>query len=297
MSAGRRRSPWVRLLRAADILFDSIGMRPLGVAVFAGSAFLVVQLIGASDHAIRADAVAMARRVDHPSQVASFVTAVFVKPGDQVEVGAPLAELSPYFLNQKIERIDLEIEQLINQSKLAQAQLVVDEERWVAPSMRSRPTRPSLEAPTEAYYAKQIAALRLQRSILEEDLEALVIKSSFAGVVHQVAWLGASIAEGASVASVMPAYAEEIIAYVPATSDPRLIANDASAYIVGADATECQSPGIVRRRGASVVEAPAQLTRFLRPVHGTPFHITVPEACQLGNGQVLAIDFENGKGG
>jgi multidrug resistance efflux pump len=271
-------------------------MRPLGIAVFGGSAALLVHLIGASQSAIRADAVAVARRVDHPSQVVSFVTAVYVNPGDHVGVGTPLAELSPYFINQKVERIDSEIEQLINQSKLAQAQLVVDEERWVAPSLRSRPTRPSLEAPTEAYYSKQIAVLRLQRSVLEADLEALVVKSKFAGVVAQVAWLGASIAEGASVASVMPQYAEEIVAYVPATADPQLIAANASAYIVNADTEGCQSPGVVRSRGAAVEEAPAQLSRFMRPVHGTPVHIGIPEACRLGNGQVLAIDFESGNG-
>jgi multidrug efflux pump subunit AcrA (membrane-fusion protein) len=296
VSTRRRASLWTRTLRASDILFDSIGMRPLGVAVFAASVALLIHLIGVSHDAIRADAVAVATQVDHPSQVASFVTTVYVKPGDHVEIGAPLAELSSYFIDQRIERTDSEIEQLINQAKLAQAQLLVDEERWVAPSLRSRPTQPSLAAPTDAYYSKQIEVLRLQRRALEADREALIVKSNSAGVVAQVTWPGASIAEGASVASVMPEYAEEIVAYVPAATDPRLIATDASAYIVGTNTVECQAPGFVRRRGAAVVEAPAQLTRFFRPVHGTPVHIAVPPACRLGIGQVLVVDFENGSG-
>jgi hypothetical protein len=129
---------------------------------------------------------------------------------------------------------------------------------------------------------------------LEENLEALVVKSHFAGVVAQVAWLGASIAEGASVASVMPEYAEEIIAYVPPGIDPRLVATNANAYIVNAESEECQAPGLVRRRGAAVVEAPAQLTRYFRSVYGTPVHVAVPAACRLSIGQVLAIDFESG---
>jgi multidrug efflux pump subunit AcrA (membrane-fusion protein) len=297
MSGRRRSSPWYRLLRASDVLFDSIGMRPVGMLVFAGSMAVLTSLISASDSAIRADAIATATRVDHPSQVASFVTAVYVKPGDRVEVGTPLAELSPYFINQKIAHIDLEIERLISQSKLAQAQLVVEEERWVETDMRTRPTRPSLEAPTETFYSKQIAVLRMERKALEEDRDGLVVKSQFRGVVSEVTWLGASIAEGASVASVMPEVAEEIVAYVPARADPSLVRKDANAFIVNAESEECRGPGVVRQRGAAVVQAPAQLTKFLGPVHGTPVHISVPKACRLGIGQVLSVDFETRSGG
>ncbi len=291
---GRRRRSWVRMaIRASDIVFDPIGIRPLGIVVFGASALLLVQMIGFTQGALRADAVALAKRVDHPSRVSSFVTAVFVKPGSRVEVGAPLAELSPHFINQSLARIDSEIEQLINESKLEQARLLVDEERYVAQGVRLRPNRPSLQEPTEAYYAKQFETRRVQRSALIADLDSLTVKSNYAGVVAEVVWLGASVAAGASVASVMPEYAEEIVAYVDPTTDPSVIAMNTKAYIVGAETTECRLPGRVRRLGAAVRMAPPQMTNFMQvAVHGTPVHISLPEACKISNGRVLEIDFE-----
>lgn len=284
----------VRFIRMWDSGFDVIGMRPLGITVFAASVALLVHVVGLSANAIRAEGVAVATLVDHPSRVASFVTRVFVRAGDRVEVGAPLVELSSHFIDQDLTRIDLEIEQLINESKLEQARLLVDEERWISPAMRRSPARPSLESPTAAYYSKQIEVMSTRRAALLENREALVVKATFAGVVAQAAWLGASIAEGASVASVMPEFAEEIVAYVPARIDPTTIAEGVSAYIVGAATTECREAGRVRSRGAAVEEAPPQLKRMFRdPVHGMPVHVSIPGDCLLGNGQVLALDFQS----
>jgi hypothetical protein len=297
MSA-RRRSLGVRLIRLGDTAFDVIGMRPLGIGVFAASAMLLVHIIGLSANAIRAEGVAVAKLVDHPSRVSSFVTRVFVQRGDRVDVGAPLVELSSHFLDQELVRIDLEIEQLINESKLAQARLLVDEERWVERSLRQRPNRPSLASPTMAYHAKQIEVMQTQRAALLENREALIVKAAFAGVVAEVTWLGASIAEGASVASLMPEFAEEIVAYVPARIDPTAIASSMPAYIVGAETRECRLPGRIRSRGAAVEQAPPQLNRFFRdPVHGMPVHISIPHECRLGNGQMLSLDFRNGAEG
>lgn len=294
MATRRRTSLRIRVIRATDGIFDLLGMRPLGIAVFAASAFALMQMIGASEHSIRAHAVAMAERVEHPSRVSSFVTSVFVKPGDRVQVGTPLVELSSYFVNQKLARIDAEVDRLITESKLEQARLVVDEQRWVQPNLRIRPNQPSLNAPTEAFYAKQLEELTVEREALLQGVEALVVQSDFAGVVAEVARLGASIAEGASVASIMPEFAQEIVAYIPPMKDAKVFAIDANAYIVGADTPECESPGLIRRRGAAVIQAPEQLTSFFRPLHGTPIHISLPEACLLGNGQVLMVEIEDG---
>ena len=296
--SSRPKSFLKRLILAGDFVFDPIGMRPLGIVVFGLSALLLVNMIGFSQGALRAEAVAVAKRVDHPSKVASFVTAVFVKPGDRVAVGAPLAELSPHFINQSLARIDSEIEQLINESKLEQARLLVNEERYVAQGVRQRPNRPSLQDPTEAYYAKQMDTRRIMRNALLDDLDALLVKSGYAGVVAQVVWLGASVAAGASVATIMPEHAEEIVAYIDPMSDPSAIELDARAYIVGALTPECQRPGRVRRLGAGVEMAPLQLTNFMQlGVYGTPIHVSVPEHCRLSNGRVLQIDFEKGSTG
>lgn len=293
-----RRSIGFRLIRATDHVFDAIGLRPLGIVVFAASAALLVHVIGLSANAIRADGVAVAELVDHPSRVSSFVTRVFVKRGDRVEVGIPLVELSAHFLDQDLLQIDSEIDQLVNESKLAQAKLVVEEERWVARSLRQRPSRPSLENPTAAYYAKQLEVLQTRRDALIENRDALIVRASFSGVVAQVAWLGASITEGESVASLMPEFAEEIVAYAPPRIDPTSFANGVPAFIVGAESPACRSPGRVRSRGAAVEEAPAQLKRLFRePVHGMPVYVSIPRDCRLGNGQVLALDFANGARG
>lgn len=293
MKSGRSRNRRT-VRKKLDVLFDRLGMRPLGVLVFAGSTYLLLQLIGLTGTSVRVDAVAVGTMVEHPSKVASFSTGVFVKPGDYVDIGTPLVELSPYFLDQKISRLNGEIEQLINESKLAQAQLVVKEERWIEPSMRLRPNRPSLESPTSEFYAKQIESLKMRRNMLIQDRDSLLIKSDFSGVVERVTWPGAAVAEGESVATVMPEFAEEIVAYVEPTIDPGMIDSGASVEIVGAEGSHCNDIAIIRRRGASVEVAPAQLKTFLGGrVHGMPVHISVPEACRLGNGQIVTVDLKN----
>jgi hypothetical protein len=97
---------------------------------------------------------------------------------------------------------------------------------------------------------------------------------------------------GASVASVMPEFAEEIVAYMPPGTNPALIAQESVAYIVGTPYEECLIPGRVKRRGAAVSEAPGQLKGlFLNAVHGMPVHVAIPDGCKLGNGQVVTLDF------
>jgi hypothetical protein len=290
----RKRNTGATLIRAADRLFDALAMRPLGIIVFAGSVYCLLQLIGMSGASIRVEAVAVGTMVEHPSKVASFAIRVFVKPGDHVDIGSPLVELSPYFLDQRIARLNGEIEQLINESKLAQAQLVVKEERWVNPAMRLRPKRPSLESPTADFYAKQIESLRVRRDMLIEDRESLLVKSDFEGVVEKVTWPGAAVAEGGSVATVMPEFADEIVAFVEPTTDPGMIDPGAFVRILGAEGSNCRDVAVIRRRGASVEEAPAQLKTFLGGrVHGMPVHISVPENCRLGNGQIVTVDLKN----
>jgi len=260
--------------------------------VFLSSLLLLVQLVGISNSVIRVEAVAVGTIVEHPSLVSSFATSVFVQPGDHVEVGTALVELSSHFVDQKISRIDSDMEQLINEYKLAQARLLVKEERWVEPAMRLRPNRPSLEQQTSELYEKQLESLRSRRNMLLEDRNSLVVRSNYRGIVREVARVGSSVAEGQSVAAVMPEFAEEIVAFVKPTTDPDAIATGAPVLIVGAKGLGCDAVALVERRGATVAQAPPQLRNFIGSrIHGMPIHISVPASCQLGNGQVVTLDF------
>lgn len=292
-SFGRLDRP--KLIRAADTVFDALGVRPIGIVVFAASAILLVQVIGLSSSSIRVEGVAVASLVEHPSRLSSFVSRVFVRAGDRLALGAPLVELSPYLIEQEMARLDLEIEQLINESRLAQARLVIDEERWIKPALRRSPSRPSLESPTEAYYAKKLEGLHVRRGELVADRKALVVTAARSGVVTAVAGLGASVAVGSSVASMMPEFAEEIVAYLPPNRDALSITSGISTYMVAASSLECRRPGRVRTRGAAVEAAPAQLNQLLGgPLYGMPVFVELASNCRLGNGQVVTLDFRLG---
>jgi multidrug efflux pump subunit AcrA (membrane-fusion protein) len=279
------------LRRAYDGVFDWISARPLSILVFAASVAALVYMQSINAGHFRVRAVAQAVTVEHPALADSYVSRVYVHPGDRVDAGAPLVELSSYFVEQELARVNAEIEQVLRESRLAQAELLVDEERWLERSLRRRPSAPSLERPTEALFAAELKVLVTQRSQLEAAREHLTIFSTQTGRVAAVAAAGSSVAVGTSVAAVTPDYAEEIVAYIPAETDPIQIEVGAPVTIVRPRLL-CDEDGTVLRRGAAVQEAPAQLTNFLRfPVHGMPVYISIPSDCSIGVGQVLAVQF------
>ena len=112
--SGSTTSSWRRGQRALDRVSEAIGAQPLGVLVFFASILLLAYLQTDLGGSIRAEAVASAPQVDHPARVSSFVTSVYVKPGDIVEPGSPLVELSPHFIERELARVDTEIEKLIH---------------------------------------------------------------------------------------------------------------------------------------------------------------------------------------
>lgn len=284
-------SIWRSIQRAADRVFDAVSARPIGILVFAGSVALLLYLELGMQGTIRTDAVAHAQRVNHPARVASFVTQVYVQPGDSVDAGAPLVDLSPHFIDRELGRVDAEIEKLIQEAQLAQAELVVREQRWLEPGLRMRPDRPSLEEPTEALYARELAVLQTRRRQLLEDREGLTILAGSAGRIVRVAAPGTSVAATSSVASLNPEFATEIVAYVPSATPPNNIEVGAPVQIAQTG-NGCVGEGEVLRRGAAVEIAPGQLQTFLRtPVHGLPVYISVPDRCRLGVGQVLVVEF------
>ena len=283
--------------RGLSRAFERISARPLSIVVFGASVLALVYLQGSQLGHFQARAVAQAQVVEHPALLSSFVSAVFVRIGDPVEPGAPLAELSPYFIERDLAQIDAKIAQLLHEVELARAELMVDEERWLDEELRRRPSQPSIRRQTDEFYTAQLELLRLRRAQLEEDRSHLTITSQSAGRVAQVVPAGSSVAIGTSVASVSPEYAEEIVAYVPAQSDAALIQPGVATRISQTRMAACLGTGTVLRRGPGVVEAPGQLRGFLRlPVYGLPVYISMPEGCQLGVGQVVSVEFPKAGG-
>jgi multidrug resistance efflux pump len=272
--------------------FERLSARPLGMLMFVASVALLVSLHSSQIGRIRARAVAQARGIEHPASVDTLVSAVYVALGDRVEPGAPLAELSAHFIDRELAQLANEIDELIRESKLASARLAVREERWLEEGLRRRPSRPSLLRPTEAVYAAQLERLRTRRSQLLEDRNKLVVKSTASGRVAFVVSPGGAVVIGTSIATVIPEYAEEIVAYVPADTDPVWISPGTEARLEISQLAACRGVATVKRRGAGVVQGPGQLDGFLRrPVYGMPVYISVPEGCELGVGQVLAVEF------
>jgi len=154
------------------------------------------------------------------------------------------------------------------------------------------PTSPTLERASAALYAAELQLLRVRRSEVLEDLQTLTVVARQPGRVAMVLQRGAAVLKGASVASLVPERADEIVAYVSADTSPRQIETDEPATITDPFGA-CDEPGHVIRVGATVEEAPGQIRSFLQfPIHGLPVYITVPESCDLGVGQLLSVEFD-----
>jgi multidrug efflux pump subunit AcrA (membrane-fusion protein) len=100
---------------------ERLNARPLGVVVFAASVVLLVQLQSTQFGRFRARAVAHARPIEHPVLVTSFIERLHAQPGDLVEPGAPLVELSPHFIERELDQVNGEIEQTRQEARLALA--------------------------------------------------------------------------------------------------------------------------------------------------------------------------------
>jgi multidrug resistance efflux pump len=240
----------------------------------------------------RVHALAEARIVEHPAVVQTVVDRSHVRPGERVQAGDLMIELSSRFVDGQLAEVAAEIEEAKREARLAAATLAIEEERWLDARDRRRPNRPSLSRDSDAFHTARLEFLITRRASLLRDREQLAVKSTVGGRVVAALPPGASVDIGTSVATVAPEHAEEIVAYVPAETDPALVEIGARARLLESQVAACRAYGTVLRRGAGVVEAPGQLRGFLRlPVHGMPVYISVPEGCELGIGQVLAVEF------
>jgi multidrug efflux pump subunit AcrA (membrane-fusion protein) len=282
---------WHAIRRGSDRAFDAVSAQPIGIVVFAISVGALLYLQVGLAASFRAEAVARAVSIDQPSRIDSFVTQVFVRSGEVVAAGAPLVELSPHFIDRDLARIDARISRQLQEANLGSARLELKEQRWLDPNLRMRPDRPSLESPTEALQAMELAELQTRRAQLIADRAALTIKASHAGRVDLIVVPGAAIGQGTSVASLTPEFAEELVAYLPPNANPASIAIGTTVRIAK-PITACRGNATVLRRGARVGEAPGQLLNLFRfPVHGLPVFISIPPDCKLGVGQVLTVEF------
>jgi multidrug efflux pump subunit AcrA (membrane-fusion protein) len=272
--------------------FERLSARPLGILVMAASIALLVTLEASQIGRFRAQAVAHARLFEQPALVSSIVERVYVRVGDVVEQGAPLVDLSSHFVVRELAVVEAEIEQRQREAGLAQAELLIEEERWLDQDFRRRPSRPSLRVQTEAFHAARLERLRTRRDQLLEDRSQLAVVAGAGGRVAFVAERGSSVAVGTSIATLTPEHAEEVIAYVPPQTDPSLIAPGAPVRLLDSQVAACRGTGLVQRRGSRVEQAPSQLARlFQLPLYGLPVYVSIPEGCQLGVGQVLSVEF------
>ena len=88
-------------------------------------------------------------------------------------------------------------------------------------------------------------------------------------------------------------FAEEIVAYVPASTEPARIARGTSAYLVGSDSEGCRGVGRVRNRGARVEEAPSQLAISSASPSTECRFTSAPPGCRLINGQAVVLRFRS----
>lgn len=154
------------------------------------------------------------------------------------------------------------------------------------------PASPAVESAGAALYAAELQLLRVRRGELLDDLKTLTIVARQPGRVANVLDRGVAVVKGASVASLVPERADEIVAFISPDTSPEQIAANKLATIT-APYGACEEQGHVVRVGASVEEAPGQIRSFLQfPVHGLPVYISVPESCHLGVGQLLSVEFD-----
>lgn len=116
-------APRASLGETLERLYDRTGARPTHLLVFTGALVLLALLQSQSGGRILAPAVGHALVVEHPAPAASFVEEAFVRPGDWVEAGAPLATLSRRLLERELALLDAQVERAYREAEMSLSQL------------------------------------------------------------------------------------------------------------------------------------------------------------------------------
>lgn len=152
---------------------------------------------------------------------------------------------------------------------------------------------PVLARPTAELYEAKLAALRLRRATLQEQLTGLVVTARAPGLVVRVAAPGTALAQGAAVAELVVEEATELVAWLPPEAAGERV--DVGAKLVVAVAG-CNGEARVLGGAGSVVEAPPWLsTSPLRAgAFGQPVRALVPAGCRLVPGRVVVAELHTG---
>jgi hypothetical protein len=112
-------------------LSDKLGIRPVAALVFLTSVMVLVYLHGLTKYELEAPAVAVSEVYEHPALTDSFIEEVFVRSGDVITEGAPIAHLSSQFLDRELVLINSEINRLQQQSiwRIAQTELNLENDQ------------------------------------------------------------------------------------------------------------------------------------------------------------------------
>lgn len=239
------------------------------------------------EHEIEADVV-KARRDrlraralgDRQQTLARAAEAQLQEVRQRVEAGiSPLDELLQAQWVYESQRSGLHEADVLSQ---AEGEVV----RRLEKSLDSADSLSLLSEPMQKAHKAELDLLLVRRRAALADIKALTVLAHTTGRVVSVLAPGAAVARDTSVASVLPDHATEVVAYV---SPEKNLAQVALGSQVDLGRT-CPGPSRVLRKGASVEQAPGQLSSLLgAPVYGTPLYITIPEGCVLGVGQVVSV--------
>ena len=210
-------------------------------------------------------------------------------------MGAPLVDLSSHFIDRELAQVDAEIEKLLHESQLAQARLLVEEQRWLSPSMRLRPDRPSLERPTEALYAKQLGVLQTTRNSAAREppwahhCEQPLGPGGQRGAAGQLGGCGQLRGLGGC-----GVRGRDRGLRPGRDGSGRDRHGRSRGHLPPHPLVPRRGPGTPQ--GSAVEEAPepAEDSLFRFPVYGLPVYVSVPPDCRLGVGQVLSVEFPRG---
>lgn len=145
----------------------------------------------------------------------------------------------------------------------------------------------TVEEPLQEARAAELQLLEVRRRALLEDYVRLTVSARTSGRVVSVLEPGSAVNRDTSAASVLPEQATQIVAYITPETSPDAIEAGALVNV----AAPCRGTGQVLRVGATVEQAPGQLSTLLRaPLFGRPLYVSVPRGCSLGVGQVLAVE-------
>ena len=149
----------------------------------------------------------------------------------------------------------------------------------------------SLEEPMARFYQAELELLVIRREGILNHLTNLTIRARTTGHVGDVLSVGSWVEPGISVASVLPAAPEEIVAYLAPDTHPNSVPLGSIARVT-AQNSPCLEFGTVLQHGAIVELVPGQLsTGPMAQQHGFPIHISIPADCALAVGQTVRVDF------